>query len=244
MLNTHSLDLESGSSQLASITDAAQTGLDITGAMSIECWVKLESSPAEGTSMAFVSKQTTTGNQVSYQFYYQLSSGVYQLVFYISPDGVAANRTYLTKNVTLTNGTYYHLASTFDPAQSSGSRGKLYVNASDQSATDGLGTSIYNSSARFNIGAANSISPLNYLDGLIDDVRIWNDVRTPTEISTYYQTELAGNESNLQGYWKLNNTYSDETSNNNDLTASGSPVFSTTVPFVGTTTTAGIMSIL
>ena len=41
--NTHSTDLESGSSQYWSITDASQTGLDITGDFSIEGWVKLES---------------------------------------------------------------------------------------------------------------------------------------------------------------------------------------------------------
>jgi hypothetical protein len=40
-MNTHSLDLELSSSQYAYITDANQTGLDITGDFTIEAWIKL-----------------------------------------------------------------------------------------------------------------------------------------------------------------------------------------------------------
>ena len=47
MANSHSLDLESSSSQYASITDASQTGLDITGDLTIELWAKFESLPSE-----------------------------------------------------------------------------------------------------------------------------------------------------------------------------------------------------
>jgi len=38
----------------------------------------------------------------------------------------------------------------------------------------------------------------------------------------------------LVGYWRFENNYLDETTNNNDLTASGSPVFSTDIPFITT----------
>jgi hypothetical protein len=82
-------------------------------------------------------------------------------------------------------------------------------------------------------------SACRFPDGLMDEVRVWNDVRTAQEISDNYEKEISGGSANLQGYWKLNNNYTDETSNGNDLTASGSPVFSTDVPFVGTAAAAG-----
>lgn len=57
----------------------------------------------------------------------------------------------------------------------------------------------------------------------LSDVRIWSVVRSQAEISANYQARLVGNETNLIGYWKLNettgNTAEDSTSNNRDATA-------------------------
>ena len=47
--------------------------------------------------------------------------------------------------------------------------------------------------------------------------------------------ELNGDEAGLVGYWKLNNSLLDETSNNNDLTNNNSATFSTTVAPIGGT---------
>ena len=44
----------------------------------------------------------------------------------------------------------------------------------------------------------------DYLDGQIDEFRIWNDVRTTSEISANMTGGLNGNESNLVGYYKFN----------------------------------------
>ena len=98
--------------------------------------------------------------------------------------------------------------------------------------------SIFNGSAPFAIGATETdATPAQLFDGLIDEVRVWNDIRTAGEISANFQTQLVGSESGLVGYWRLNNDYLDETANNNDLTAAGSPVFSTNVPFAGSADT-------
>ncbi len=43
-------------------------------------------------------------------------------------------------------------------------------------------------------------------DGLIDEVRIWNDVRTQAEIRANMYKELIGTESNLVAYYKFNET--------------------------------------
>jgi len=39
--------------------------------------------------------------------------------------------------------------------------------------------------------------------GIIDELRVWGDVRTETEISDNLTNSLSGNEDNLLGYWKM-----------------------------------------
>ena len=139
--------------------------------------------------------------------------------------------------------TWYHIALTCDVSQPSATTFELYLNTTSQ----GNGTSILSANpsaisdntTAFCVGCGlNNGVPLRFFDGLIDDIRVWNDIRTSSEISANYQRELAGNEANLQGYWKLNNNYLDQTTNDNDLTPSGTPVFSTDVPFADSTTTS------
>lgn len=54
-------------------------------------------------------------------------------------------------------------------------------------------------SSGFNAGRNN----LHY-DGFTDEVRLWNDVRTPAEINNFKDTCLNGSESNLQLYFNFN----------------------------------------
>ena len=52
---------------------------------------------------------------------------------------------------------------------------------------------------------------------VFDEVRIWNDVRTETEIQTNMNKTLTGNENGLVGYWNFDDgTAKDLTSNGND----------------------------
>ena len=226
MANTYSLDLERDSSQYASIVDASQTGLDIAGDISIEAWIKLESMVSTHTIAA--KWDGNWAGKKSYWFSYVPASD--KIAFEFSGNGSAADY-HLSSALGLSTGVWYHVAMVFTAASHSTT---FYLNGTAVG-TDSGGTitALYNSSAPFLIGDvfSDGSAATTYFDGLIDEVRIWNDVRTITEIANNYQTELVGNEANLQGYWKLNNDYLDATANNNDLTASGSPVFSVDVPF-------------
>ncbi len=65
----------------------------------------------------------------------------------------------------------------------------------------------------------------NILDGNLDEVRIWSDIRTQSEIQSYMSRPLTGSESGLVGYWNFNDgrntTLTGQTSNNNDGTVYG-----------------------
>lgn len=66
----------------------------------------------------------------------------------------------------------------------------------------------------------------NAFDGTIDEVRIWNIVRTSTEINDHKDIRLEGSEDGLQAYWDMNeaigDTIYDKTQNHNTGTVMGS----------------------
>ena len=222
MANTHSLDLESSSSQYAYITDANQTGLDLTTDFTIEFWANFET--IAGSTIINKYENGVGGYLVEL-------SGSNNLKVLYSADGTNKSESYTTSAISGTG--WHHYAIVVDISNPADT--KIYIDCVSQSVTDNStnATSLIGTSVPFHIGA--NQSPAEYFDGLIDEVRIWNDIRTQQEIQDNYQKELVGNETNLVGYWKFNNDYTDETSNGNDLTASGSPVFSTDVPFTGST---------
>ena len=222
-VNTHSIDLESGSSQYLSITDAAQTGLDITGDISVEAWIKRESI---GVSMYLISKfGNATGNWRTYAL--NITSDNF-LEFNYNQDGTGGGWTQERADVAITSTDWQHVAATADV---SAKTVILYVDGSAVASTQlaSNATSIHDNAMAVHIGAADTGSAS--FDGLMDEVRVWNDIRTAGEISDNYQQEISGGSAGLAGYWQVNNDLLDETANNNDLTNNNSAVFSTDVPF-------------
>lgn len=219
--NTHSTDLETDSSQYWSITDGSQTGLDITGNLTIEAWVKLETD----TTGNIVTKFNDDTNNMSYRFQYDAFSSI--LGLRLSANGSSGTTKSVTWNPTL--NTWYHLAAVYN---ASAGTVDFYENGAQLGTQQsGLPTSIFNGNATFGIGAAIAASPSGFLDGLIDDVRIWNTTRTSSDISSNYNCAITGGETGLAGYWKFDNNGDDTTGNNNDLTNNNSATFSTNVPF-------------
>lgn len=217
------LDLELSSSQYGSISDASQTGLDLSGDFTWEMWVKPESTPTSGQYRFLLSKWAVTGNQRGYHFYYNNNGGTLELAVDLSGTGSTAE-TY-TQTYTISTSQWTHIAISWD---ASASLMTFYVNGVPIGTDTGAVTSIFNNTAAFAIGT--EPTDLKYFDGKIKDVRVWNDIRTHKEIVTNMNTELLGNESGLVGYWKFDNSALDETSNNNDLTLSGSPSYATDAP--------------
>lgn len=222
MANTHSLNLENGSSQYAQITNANQVGLGLTGDFTIEAWVKLESTP--GPTYEICAKYSTSGLR-AYRFFYTTTGGA-QLRIAISNDGTSTEEIGGIAQ-TLTNGVWYHVAVAWTAATSTA---EFFVNGSSIGSAVGAKTAIASTTAAFLVGQ-NGLGG-NLYDGLIDELRVWNDVRTDQEITDNYDVELVGNEANLQGCWRFNNDYTDITANTNDLTAVNSPTFSADVAFV------------
>jgi Ca2+-binding RTX toxin-like protein len=107
-----------------------------------------------------------------------------------------------------------------------GTTGKIYINGEDKSFSSQTFDSIITPTGNmwFGRGYSNEF-PQQFVNGSIDDVRIWNKARTQSEIQADLNRELTGNETGLVGYWNFNsitnNTVQDLSSNNNDGTLVG-----------------------
>lgn len=246
MANSHSLDLELSSSQYAYIADANQTGLDITGDITIECWIKLESlSTTAGVLYTLPSKYDNSDYKRSFLTRIETdgSGGAYLQFLYTSDGSFATNK--ITLLYSSTNGVtassifkqddidqWVYVAIAVDV---SAKTAVFYKNTTAYqsfiSATYYAATAIANTTVNFSIGANYTQgTPRQYFDGLIDEVRVSNIIRDSTYIVSNYNQEITP-DANHVAYWKLNNSALDETSNNNDLTLVNSPSYSTDKAF-------------
>jgi len=225
-MQTHSLDLESGSSQYASIADASQTGLDPSGDFTLEAWIKLESLPASSGYYFIACKGGISIAESDSTWQYGLwydNDTARRLVFGVRQSGVGK---YAVATVTLDVGVWYHVAGTFQ----GNTAVKIWLNGKEMASTVATAASVVNTGRPFGIGADQATTPALFFDGQIKDVRFFDDLRTAAEIAADAHTESVSN-ANLKGEWNLNNAYTDASGGGNTLTASGSPTFTTNIPW-------------
>ena len=107
----------------------------------------------------------------------------------------------------VTAGQWQHVVAIYD----NGSM-RFYHNGTEYTTNDQEGN--HSSTGKFTIGGNQTHSPHNYYRGLIDEVAVWNEALTASEISALYNSGVgldasvnSGNyssSSNLVGYFKMN----------------------------------------
>ncbi len=113
----------------------------------------------------------------------------------------------------LTLNAWQHVAVVYN-----GSTAKLYVN-SEEKASSNFNYNIYSSTQPVNIGRSTGDPTGRMLVGKLDELRIWGDARTQSEISDNMDHELPGSEQGLVAYYKFNETSGQvayDTTGNND----------------------------
>ena len=99
---------------------------------------------------------------------------------------------------------WYHVAFVYDPITGSGLY-KCYIDGIEKKLTvrgSALATTpIYSSTEPLLLGQRSG--NVMHFDGIIDEVRLWNTVRTQSEIQSGINIELAGNETGLVAYYKM-----------------------------------------
>lgn len=227
--NTHYATFTAASSQSLSIVDASQTGLDVSPDVTLEAWVNISTVPTNGGAWYTIAgKYYNITNNRQYLLVYYQDGGVKYIRLIVSADGSATKAYDFVQD--LGTSTWKHVAVVFTGAIH---KAELFIDGTSVSNdTTGAVTSLYNGSGPFAIGAWNIGSAQDFMNGKIDDVRVWNTARSSSDISTNYNCELTGSETGLKGYWKLNNNANDSTSNANNLTNNNSVTYSgTSLPF-------------
>jgi hypothetical protein len=150
-----------------------------------------------------------------------VTTATYQARIGISQNGSASE--YLTKNFpSLTTAQWNRLSISWASASSLAT---FYLNGDSLGATTGTKTAIHDNASLLYIGANKGASAIqNYLNGYIDDVRVWGAVRSAADIYTYNNIQLTGNEGSLKAYYKLNNAATDSGPSANNLTLRNSSI--------------------
>ena len=163
-----------------------------------------------------------------------VTNTTYQMRLAVSSTG--SNSETLTKEISnLQTATWQHLAITWD---ASASLATFYFNGVSLGTRTGTLTAIHNNVSEFHIATMENSggSKANFYDGMMDDARVWGDIRTANEILLNMNDHVLTTADNLKAYYKFENGVTDSHANANDLTASGSPTYSSDVPFSGATT--------
>ncbi len=153
----------------------------------LEFWIKPNSTP--NYDRIFLLGSTGGATRKIMAFWYDD-----HVEFRQSSTGADGTAQIASGSVTDNNSTWTHIAWTYDNGSHT-----VYVNG--QSSTSTIEGSNVGMAGNNYIGARDVTN--NNFTGSLDEVRLWNDVRSQTEIQDNRYTALAGNEANLVGYWRF-----------------------------------------
>jgi hypothetical protein len=155
--------------------------LGITGGtITLSGWIKIGTAPASGTYYTLYAQSSAT-EKIEYTAYYTDTSGTYQMIFCRVRRGTFADCS--TVNYTLTPGTWYHVALTYDGATVTG-----YVDGVAIGTVSSTGTGSVTPSDVFAIGMDDSSGiPVDLMgNGSMDDVAIFSRALSAGEIADLY----------------------------------------------------------
>jgi hypothetical protein len=163
------------------ITATSSSSLNITGPLSISAWVKLNSLPTASNFANIISKYDIGANAGGYDFRIFNNAGTYQigLITYNGTTG-GSNQDY---NLTPFIGQWVHLAAVYDGANSI-----VYVNGAEATRVANSVNPIANTKLLNigNHGIYNGSELSRYLDGKMDEVRLYNRALSASEVSRLY----------------------------------------------------------
>lgn len=175
----------SASTQYFTITDAAQTGLDLSGDFTLAGWFYL----ADHTIDSALITKTNGGAQ---QAYYMYTNNSGKIFVDISQDGTQTSNKYhrqQTDTVAISqNTTWYFIAATFVLGTNTT---VIYVNGAATSSSVGFGTGIttgiFNASSPFRV-SGDGVDPGWKLNGRVDNVGVWSRALSSGEILQIYNS--------------------------------------------------------
>jgi len=171
-----------GSDDAVTLTNSASFQ-SVSGALTLEAWIKADG--FDNDDVIFMAN-----NRYSLQM---TNSGLIKTGLNIG--GWSGG----TSTGSIGTGAWHHVTLNYD-----GDIIRFYIDGKLSGETDAAdGTIDAYDESPLSIGA-NKDAGANWFSGSIDEVRIWNDVRTVDEIRANMYKELSGSEDNLVAYYKFN----------------------------------------
>ena len=171
-----------GTNDVATIPNSSGD-FDFDTSLTLETWIRIDAVPQ---TVPAVSGSTPS------------HTGAFLLGALIAAGAGFSVSTPSTNTVTgaaLTTGVWTHLAGTYD-----GSTLRIYVNGTLTGSTPHSGNVSDVAELRL---CRYPVDNNFFFNGVIDEVRVWNVVRTPSQILDHYQTALHGDEQGLVGYYRF-----------------------------------------
>jgi hypothetical protein len=190
-------------------------------------WVHLPEMPGAASETAFSVElwfQSTSNVGSMFEVYSTgggadrfLSLNAGSVCFYVYAAGAVQ---ICTDATTYGDGAWHHAAGTL------GTGGmRLYVDGALANSNTTTTSSSFSGDTDLRLGNGHTgfVSTLVYLQGALDEVRVWTVERSASDISANYRQEIDPATAGLQGYWRLDgsgstSTATDSTSNGNDGT--------------------------
>ena len=190
-LSQNALDFDGTNDGVNCGTD---TAFDITGqAITIEAWIYAESWKSNIWEGSILIKENNNNNS---GFMFRAGNGG-RLGFGMGVGGGGWTEINTSSSV-LNLNTWHHVAVTYD-----GSKMRLYV---DGDPVDSSSTNIsFGNSSTTPLSIGYHTSTGRHWDGRIDEVRLWNVVRSEAEINAYMNDEFCSPQTGLRAYYKLDN---------------------------------------
>ncbi|NWH05408.1 PKD domain-containing protein [Desulfobacter latus] len=158
----------------------------------LEAWIKGE---YVHNSALFMRGNADGGNEIYIGFY---GNSAIEVIL----DNGSSQR--FSGNLNFIDNAWHHVAVTYDATTQTLS---CFVNGEAYGTPVTLSAAMEFQGSHALIGAdydGFNTSLGNYFKGTIDEVRLWNTARTPTQLDASKDAELDGSESGLISYWKLN----------------------------------------
>jgi hypothetical protein len=190
--------------------------LNYNGSLTYEFWIKT-------TSAGYIiTKSSDAEGYGGWGAYVRVSLGRPRFYVVTTNPSIAAHNVHADVGNEINNDQWYHIAAVYSAANFL----KLYINGVDVKTTN-ISSSNLRGDGTYLIqtyrDADNKL--IQYNNGLIDEVRIWNHARTADQIKRYMNTRLYGTETGLIAYYPMNegtgSTAFDKSTNSNDGTITG-----------------------
>lgn len=212
----------------------------------METWVRLNALPGNGVNWSMLAFANSAPGPSITSLRFQGNGVANQVNIFFNSVNDAGNAFSVPaagSPVTFYAGRWYHVAAT-----KVGNTYTVYLNGAQiaqriQAPAGTYTRNIFAAGARVT-NVANA-----FLNGQLDDIRVWSVGRTQTQIQQDMYTELAGSETGLEMYWKLNEaagtTAVDTTSNgrNGTLTNMAGTEWTAATTPIGDTTVDGQQAI-